>query len=807
VFDLTDPSITIVSPLLVLYPLLDQTVEYTIIDPSGSVPSVGLNSTSARLFQNGTEIWNNFDDSWNGTGNLLILWPFINAGTGNTSVELVLTIKDNAGHLATSQTITITFDRTPPTILSVTPVDQTYYYTDQFRVDMSTSDGETTINTTSAYVDIGGSIYPLTYDSGTVVYLFHADTLTFADLDLDQTIIFGVSDSAGNLITQTIVYQADLINPTIQFNVTESSENNAYLLNTITIAFTASDSQTGINPSNYQVYRNGILNATFIPTVSQFDNGNSGTFTFTDNIPSGITSDITYSIQVEDMKGNSIQSSNFVILADTIAPTVTFNESLSITNDTYYLGAITITFNVSDDETGISNLVYVVKNGSVDTDLLPILAFDNLSFSFTDTIPVGITSDQTYVLRVYDNNNQTSDSTTIIVRADTIAPTVTYSASLSNNIHYSYAIGAISIVFDVSDDETGINGTNVDVVKNGLVDPVPSTSYDDTADTITITDTILGGITADQTYILRVNDNNQQTADSTEVVILADDIAPSFSIVSPSNGSIQNYDLVTLLFDIWDNETDIDTSSVQAYSVTGPTQSLLLSQISQTGSGNGSVYRFQVNISRNNLILTQEIQNVKINFTDSNQISAQKYFRFSTDVDAPSIISGSSTILDELDEEIDLSTTNVSLGVHYITFDVRDLPSSQVSTGVNYNSIQLTRTINGLSTTFNFNYADENLTITRLGSTIIIFWNTTLENLGAERGDENYRITWTLQNMEDNIGNSLSSSEIENYFIIIPSPPPPFNWAGFIVTGLVSSGVFLGVGMGAAVIYERLRYE
>ena len=171
---------------------------------------------------------------------------------------------------------------------------------------------------------------------------------------------------------------------------------------------------------------------------------------------------------------------------------------------------------------------------------------------------------------------------------------------------------------------------------------------------------------------------------------------------------------------------------------------------------------------------------------------------------------------------VDTTSTNISTSVHYIHFDFAD-DVGNVSTGIDTSRIQLTLIVNKsltLTITVNGNtlsvsnstLAKDFSLVTNDGSSLLIAWNASdIEKYDVIKTHDNKTIdiTWRVISLYDNYGNALDTSTISpniNYHIFIEALPPEPNLLVELATIVATFAVFIGVGIGAAFLYEKIRY-
>ena len=169
---------------------------------------------------------------------------------------------------------------------------------------------------------------------------------------------------------------------------------------------------------------------------------------------------------------------------------------------------------------------------------------------------------------------------------------------------------------------------------------------------------------------------------------------------------------------------------------------------------------------------------------------------------------------------VDVSSNNANLtaGMQYIQFNLAD--SGTPTTGVNKSYFQVRLTVNktfsilltyqnGQLTTDKSAYKG-NFTFVPDNSSIIIGWNST--NMEAYEitktyDQQNISVTWQVVTLRDNYGNDLSSNmNTANFNVMVEALPPPPDYLGMLIQFGAIFLVFIGIGVGAAYLYEKIRY-
>lgn len=840
VYDVTAPIINIIDPVdpsnWIYY---DLTLNYTVYDASVSVSTVGLDVNSLILLMNGTEIWNNVGGAnWDGTGILAILWDFSTVDMSYNTVNLTLVAYDNAGNMQMS-TITFRVDWVKPTIEWTDPDTSEVVYQQNYMVSFNTTDAQSEINLTSAYVEVDYSNttidnIPMTYNETSGEFW---TTLNFQFIRADVKLSFGVRDMAGNLQTSNVTLVADITAPTVStmLSPVNGVGGEIYITGSVSVSFYTQDAQSGINENNITIFRDGTDITAVVSgsmTVS-YDSSSGWLVDFIVTVDTPIATDIIFSIVFSDNNGNTqTVDPLFTVKADTTAPDIQIHADNTTDSSTIRMGQIQIRFAVDDnDQAGIDWTNYIITRNGVDvTSQLTDASTDQTdaqtgSFTIYDTITPRVDANIIYVLTVYDAYGNSGNSPQFIVLPDLTAPqtnVLNTEASADNN---TYHIEPITLVYDVADgqDESGINGSLTEVLVDNTVSTIPST-YNESTGQVTVTINLGSGQTADASYVLRVYDSNQNAMESDPFIVRADVTNPQLSLSSPTNETELYPSRVNLQFTVWDEETNLafastDVLDVEVQNEVGTTiRTLDVTSSGVTVSSNlteGRLvysYLFTTTINRTELNLTKSVQTLYVVATDQNGNEMTYVVQFSIDIAAPVLTD--SGVANETDR-VDTTKDNVLLGLHTIFFNLTDQGSP--ASGVNTSALQLVLEVNGHTYDFATLKANSNFTTpSSLGSNIVVVFNVTeenlqdllrpYENLTIERGKTTYvEVSWVLSGIIDREGNALPSQTI-SYIIELVGPPPRDIIAEVAFSG-ASFGVFLGVGVLLAFIFEKIRYE
>ena len=87
-----------------------------------------------------------------------------------------------------------------------------------------------------------------------------------------------------------------------------------------------------------------------------------------------------------------------------------------------------------------------------------------------------------------------------------------------------------------------------------------------------------------------------------------------------------------------------------------------------------------------------------------------------------------------------------------------------------------------------------------------------MEAYGITKTHKQQQITidWTITTLRDKFGNNIAKSTTDAntlpYYMDIEALPPPPDYTGLVLNLLFTFGIFIVVGIGAAYIFEKIRY-
>lgn len=407
--DLQIPAINITSPLNLTYnrtPLLNFSV--TDNNTIGSCYYI-LNG----IQYNASCVNSTLDAAMEGLNNFTL---FVNDTAGNVNYTVQNFAVDIAPRLSVASPSNITYNSLNITInftaIDVSTLDKCYYY-----------------NTT-----------------GNITFLDSCMNSTFIALNnsLNNITIYA-NDTAGNMNWTMINFSTDTIIPSITIESTYLL--NASINDTSSLLFNATISEQPLTSLLEFNGTNFTMNGSSMSRYINISITKAGNFTFR--------------IYVNDSAGNSNSTNGYVIVNDTISPSVSVSSPEATT---YASSDISLAFTASDN-IGISSCYYVLNSG------LPVAGCSNVTF----TASSGSNSITVYVNDTANNTNSTSVNFTYQIP---VTQAVTSSSSsggggggssakasqpVSNN-QYSKSIGTISDVETVFPNTASVSEIRIEVI-------------------------------------------------------------------------------------------------------------------------------------------------------------------------------------------------------------------------------------------------------------------------------------------------------------------------------------------------------
>ncbi len=420
-------------------------------------------------------------------------------------------------------------------------------------------------------------------------------------------------------------------------------------------------------------------------------------------------------------------------------------------------------------------------------------------------------------LTVQDNAKNTA-TIFIILKIDRIAPTIYGTNPLTNNT-YPYLTN-YHFSFQALDQQTGLNnataqmvfvtnyktiiaGSKINMVYNSTDNAYESGSFD------------LYQLKNNFTIYFTISDNAGNTKKSAYFVVLADTVKPTIVLLGTTNNFDVTSQIVTFSFNVTDSGSGVNPASFVLYD---KNNNVVLNYNSFSYSNSSSTYTVRGQLTKNLLQLQSSQQFFNFNASDFNGNENNLTLLFKIDIVGPQI-TANSVYQPTISNLIDTSKTNLNSTMQYVRFDFSD--SGTPTTGVNDSYIQIEINVNSSKLVYltisnkHMTVSDSNLkndfTFTLSNDKITIGWNVTdLANYGIRQtyNVQYITVTWTVTQLNDNYGNKLISNNYNSltYRVKIDALPPPPNYLSEILTLVAIFVLFIGIGIGAAYVYEKIRY-
>lgn len=355
------------------------------------------------------------------------------------------------------------------------------------------------------FIGTGAAQGPSPHDVST------ATTTTLNGLDSDHSYYFAVTayDASGAESSYSnTIYLPEATPPTVSIS---SPAPNATLSGTVSVTASATDN---VGVTNVEFYLNGVLTASDTSTP----------YVYSLNTTSLASGAYTLLVKAYDAAGNVGQSAtvSVMVVNDTTAPSVSL---ASPVNNATVSGTTTITANASDN-VGV-NYVEFYANGS----LVYVTNMAPYSYGWNTTT----VNNGSYVIyaKAYDNAGNVAQSANVSVTVnnpvpDTTAPAVSVTAPANN----ATVSGTVLISAGASDN---VGVSKVEFFVNGsLINTASAAPYTYNWDSTSI---------ANGTYPITAKaydaagNVNQSAVTVTVINGVADTIAPTVSIISPSGST------------------------------------------------------------------------------------------------------------------------------------------------------------------------------------------------------------------------------------------------------------------------------
>ena len=342
---------------------------------------------------------------------------------------------DKAGN-SNQSTVSFVVDTIAPNVTITYPAPNSYLNTSTVVVNWTGSDNNTGIK--SYYVSL---------DGGTPVNVGLNTTYTFNSLaDGTHTVSVQAVDYAGNSNVTSVTFIVDTTPPTL--SVSANATNSTWVNYSVSVSATASDATSGVSALYYCTSTTGVCTPSLPYTIGS-------------NVVVS-TEGTTYVVfKVVDNAGNSNESI-YIAKIDETPPTTNFVATLingtQYTNNTWTNQGVSVTISATDTLSSISAINYVL---------------DGVSYKVTSssvTVPISGDGIHTLVFNATDVAGNTNQNTTLVIKLDTVPPSVT--VPVQNYTDPTSTYGAFTA--NVTDDRSGINAGKVFISLSNVSDP---TSY------------------------------------------------------------------------------------------------------------------------------------------------------------------------------------------------------------------------------------------------------------------------------------------------------------------------------------------
>jgi hypothetical protein len=292
----------------------------------------------------------------------------------NYTVTVTTGVKDLAGN-AMASPFTPTFttaaapDTTPPTVLSVSPVNAatSVAVTSPVNITFSeamdaatiTAAGNITVKTTATLTPVTGTV---TYNAATNVATFTPTGSLAFGTSYTVTVTTGVKDLAGNAMaspftpTFTTVAAPDITPPTVISTVPTNSATNVAINTTVTATFSEAMDATTISGTTFTL-KTTVGGIAVTGTVTYDVPSKTATFTLSSPLSNNIGYTATITTGVKDLAGNAMAAPKvvaFTTIADTTPPTVLSTSPANGTPGVLTTSVVTVTFSEAMDSASVA---------------------------------------------------------------------------------------------------------------------------------------------------------------------------------------------------------------------------------------------------------------------------------------------------------------------------------------------------------------------------------------------------------------------------------------------------------------------
>ncbi|MFC1517203.1 choice-of-anchor Q domain-containing protein [Candidatus Margulisiibacteriota bacterium] len=406
-----------------------------------------------------------------------------------------------------------------------------------------------TIDITTQVVSNGvPASYNFTYDPGT--------DFGYGEL---VTVDIYIEDVSGN--PQTSIYSFTTVEDTTPPAIANRNPDSGAsdVPTNSSIAFTISDSETGVSIDSLIVSVNGELAATtYSGSMYSYSVTHNPSSDFAYGIP------VTVEIEVKDISGNiQTDSYSFDIHQDTTPPAIANRDPDSGASDVPTNSSIV--FTISDTETGVSidSLIVSVNGAVVGTTYTGSMYNYSVTHDPSTDFDYGVPVSVEIEVKDISGNIQT-DSYSFDVHQDTTPPNIINLSPADTSTNVSLYP---TMSFDLTDQETGVNIDSLIITFNNFAITASSTFIDITGSTYNyhvdlpgLEELDLGTIYNLTVYIEDIS-GNINTSD-TVFTTIPEVTPPNVFEKIPTPDSIDLSLITTISFGTFDEFPGIDTNSI-----------------------------------------------------------------------------------------------------------------------------------------------------------------------------------------------------------------------------------------------------
>lgn len=371
----------------------------------------GLNNSLTWIFLN--------PDGENFTNSVIVS----NDSTG--TVNLPVSVADNAGNINTSQSISVVLDSSEPLVTGISPLGSDWM-----------KDG-TTISLNVSSTDVGSAgMSTVTVDTSDISAT-ETTTLTNTAGDYWTSETITISASSEGIIELPVTASDNLSNVNSSVNLSVKVDNtipsvtNAVAVyqagtnavsdgGTVVLNLTAADGYSGVNVSTVEVDASGINSSLGWETLDPADGDDYTLSVIVNNSSSGT---VYLPVRAADNVSNLNDTESIAVVIDNIGPTV---NPVSPTGTQWFKDGDTLELNATIVDSGVG-----VKNATVDvsdiTDsTFAILENTDGNYWFNDSLTISALTDGVFNLSVttYDNASNVDSTVNLTIKIDNTEPLI-----------------------------------------------------------------------------------------------------------------------------------------------------------------------------------------------------------------------------------------------------------------------------------------------------------------------------------------------------------------------------------------------